>query len=186
MKLMRWMASIVVLGLVAIGPPPADAQGRVNILCSPDPAWCEAVKQSFGKATGIQTEFVRLSSGAALARLRAEKDAPAFDVWFGGSGDSPVGGAGRGADGVLQAEGVGRAPAAADEGGGRALHPALHGTPRARRSTRSSSRRRTCRFRRRGRTSAIRSTRGSIAMPNPNTSGTGYLLMTTLVQTLRR
>jgi len=68
MKLMRWMASIVVLGLVAIGPPPAAAQGRVNILCSPDPAWCEAVKQSFGQATGIQTEFVRLSSGAALAR----------------------------------------------------------------------------------------------------------------------
>jgi hypothetical protein len=31
---------------------------------------------------------VRLSSGAALARLRAEKAAPTFDVWFAGSGDS--------------------------------------------------------------------------------------------------
>ena len=97
MKTIRSMAGIVVLGLLAIGPLPAAAQGRVNILCSPDPAWCEAVKQSFGKATGIQTEFVRLSSGAALARLRAEKDAPVFDVWFGGSGDSQW---------VAQAEGL--------------------------------------------------------------------------------
>ena len=88
MKRILRMAVIVVLGLLAVGPLPAAAQGRVNILCSPDPAWCEAVKQSFSKATGIQTEFVRLSSGAALARLRAEKDAPVFDVWFGGSGDS--------------------------------------------------------------------------------------------------
>ena len=82
------VVGVLVFGLFAMWPLSAGAQGRVNILCSPDPAWCEAVKQSFGKATGIQTEFVRLSSGAALARLRAEKDAPTFDVWFGGSGDS--------------------------------------------------------------------------------------------------
>ena len=97
MKHVLRMLGIVMLGVSVLGPPPASAQGRVNILCSPDPAWCEAVKASFGKATGIQTEFVRLSSGAALARLRAEKDAPTFDVWFGGSGDSQW---------VAQAEGL--------------------------------------------------------------------------------
>ena len=79
--------TVLILGFV-LSTGPAHGQGRVNILCSPDPAWCEAAKQSFSKATGIQTEFVRLSSGAALARLRAEKDAPVFDVWFAGSGDA--------------------------------------------------------------------------------------------------
>ena len=80
--------AIVVVGLLGSLGSSAAAQDRVNILCSPDPAWCEAVKREFTKATGIQTEFLGLSSGAGLARLRAEKDNPAFDVWFGGSGDS--------------------------------------------------------------------------------------------------
>ena len=64
------MIGILVLGLGGMWPAPAGAQARVNVLCSPDPAWCEALKREFSKATGIQTEFVRLSSGAGLARLQ--------------------------------------------------------------------------------------------------------------------
>src|SRR5574342_251644 len=79
-----WVATV--LGVLSALPAWAG-ENMVTILCSPDPAWCEAVKREFGK-TGVQTEFVRLSSGAALARLRAEKANPTFDVWFGGSGDS--------------------------------------------------------------------------------------------------
>ncbi len=79
------VAAVALLGIAA----PASAQ-KVTVLCSPNPAWCDAIKAEFGKATGIQLDFIRLSSGEALARLRAEKGRPSFDVWFGGTGDPHV------------------------------------------------------------------------------------------------
>ena len=81
------LALLAILLATLCALPAWAGENKVTILCSPDPAWCEAVKREFSKATGIQTEFVRLSSGAGLARLRAEKANPTFDVWFGGSGD---------------------------------------------------------------------------------------------------
>jgi len=72
-------ASILLLGN-------AQAQ-RVNLLCSPDLAWCEALGPAFKAATGIDLEFQRLSSNDGLARLRAEAANPIFDAWFGGTGD---------------------------------------------------------------------------------------------------
>lgn len=70
---------VVLLGL-------ASAQS-VSLLCSPDLAWCEQLGPAFKAATGQDLEFVRLSSSEALARLRAEAANPTFDVWFGGTGD---------------------------------------------------------------------------------------------------
>ena len=48
----------------------AGAQ-RVNLLCSPDLAWCEALGPAFEEATGYGLDFIRLSSQDALARIRA-------------------------------------------------------------------------------------------------------------------
>ncbi|AVQ29297.1 MULTISPECIES: ABC transporter substrate-binding protein [Fusobacterium] len=48
-----------------------------------------AVKE-FEKETGIKTEFVRMSSGETLARIRAEKDNMTASVWFGGPIDAFV------------------------------------------------------------------------------------------------
>jgi iron(III) transport system substrate-binding protein len=78
--------SFLVLALFLMLAGGAQAQ-RVNVLCSPDLAWCEALGPAFKQATGMDLEFVRLSSSEALARLRAEAANPVFDVWFGGTGD---------------------------------------------------------------------------------------------------
>ncbi|BDU51635.1 ABC transporter substrate-binding protein [Haliovirga abyssi] len=43
----------------------------------------KATKQ-FEKETGIKTNMVRMSGGEILARIRAEKENPIADVWFGG------------------------------------------------------------------------------------------------------
>lgn len=69
-----------------LGAGGAQAQ-TVNVLCSPDLAWCEALGPAFEAATDFDLEFVRLSSSEALARIRAEAANPSFDVWFGGTGD---------------------------------------------------------------------------------------------------
>lgn len=173
---------LLLVGLLVLCAPPAAAgENKVVILCSPDPAWCEAVKREFSKATGIQTEFVRLSSGAALARLRAEKTNPTFDVWFGGSGDSQW---------VAQAEGLAEffrpkawgdlrpQLARAVDGHYIPLYTGIHGFGVNEKILKEKN-------------LPVPETwkelgdpryKGLIAMPNPNTSGTGYVMMTTIVQ----
>ncbi len=44
----------------------------------------------FEKDTGIKIQYVRLSAGELLARIRAEKNNPQATVWFGGSYDNFV------------------------------------------------------------------------------------------------
>lgn len=48
-----------------------------------------AVKE-FEKATGVKTNFVRMSSGETLARINAEKDNMTASVWFGGPVDAYI------------------------------------------------------------------------------------------------
>ncbi len=83
----RLFALGLVVLLTGLGVVHAAPAGRVVVLCSPNVEWCDLLKAAFPRATGIQLDFVRLSSGEALARLRAEKANPVFDVWFGGTGD---------------------------------------------------------------------------------------------------
>jgi iron(III) transport system substrate-binding protein len=86
----RALTILVAAALALVAASPVAAQQKVTVLCSPNPAWCDAIKAEFPKATGVQLDFIRLSSGEALARLRAEKGRPSFDAWFGGTGDPHV------------------------------------------------------------------------------------------------
>jgi iron(III) transport system substrate-binding protein len=81
---MKRLALVLIAAVLFLGQ--AQTQ-RVNLLCSPDLAWCEALGPAFKAATGIDLEFQRLSSNDGLARLRAEAANPIFDAWFGGTGD---------------------------------------------------------------------------------------------------
>src|SRR5574341_1562567 len=176
-----WVVLVVMLLAVLSVLPARAGENKVTILCSPDPAWCEAVKREFSKATGIQTEFVRLSSGAALARLRAEKANPTFDVWFGGSGDSQW---------VAEAEGLAeflRPKAWGDlrpqltravDGHYVPLYTGLHGFAVNEKLLREKSLPVPETWKELGDPKY----RGLIAMPNPNTSGTGYVMMATILQ----
>ncbi len=88
---MRQVLAVVVgLVLATLSGASAAPAGRVAILCSPNPAWCDAIKVEFAKATGITVDVVRASAGESLARLRAERQNPTFDVWFGGTGDPHI------------------------------------------------------------------------------------------------
>jgi iron(III) transport system substrate-binding protein len=46
--------------------------------------WARPMFQEFERATGIHVNFIRFSSGEALARVIAEKNNPRVDVLFGG------------------------------------------------------------------------------------------------------
>ena len=83
------LAVIVLISpLAACGAVPEKASTEVNVLCTPQEEWCQGMKQEFEKKTGITVNYVRMSSGEALARLQAEKANPQFDIWWGGPIDS--------------------------------------------------------------------------------------------------
>lgn len=48
----------------------------------------DLVADEFQKATGIRVDFLPMSSGEVITRLRAEKANPQSDVWFGGGSDA--------------------------------------------------------------------------------------------------
>jgi len=48
----------------------------------------ERIAEAFEEATGIKIEFLTMSSGEVLTRLRAEKTNPQTDVWLGGGSDA--------------------------------------------------------------------------------------------------
>ncbi|HQU47915.1 MAG TPA: ABC transporter substrate-binding protein [Casimicrobiaceae bacterium] len=62
----------------------AYAQGTVNVYSIWPENWARPMFEEFEKATGIKVNFVRFSSGEALARVTAEKGNPRIDVLFGG------------------------------------------------------------------------------------------------------
>src|SRR3990170_65437 len=145
----RVLGLLLVLLLASLGVVSAAPAGRVNVLCSPNLVWCDAIKVEFPKATGIQLDYVRLSSGEAFARMRAEAANPSFDVWFAGTGDPHL--------------------EAVELGITEFYRPKSWNDLRPE-------------FREAVGGKYIPLYKGLIAMPNPNTSGTGYTMLATIVQ----
>ena len=93
------MLSAMAFSACVAPPPPAApaaesgaemaASTELNVLCTPQVQWCEGMKAEFEAANpDITVNFVRMSSGESLTRLRNERDNPQFDIWWGGPVDS--------------------------------------------------------------------------------------------------
>lgn len=65
----------------------AAAAAEVNLICSADVVICERLVSEFEASHDIDVNMVRLSSGEAYAKIRAEGRNPQTDVWWGGTGD---------------------------------------------------------------------------------------------------
>src|SRR5690606_34362468 len=65
----------------------AQAEGNLNLICSADVVICEQMQGDFQKKTGISVNMVRLSSGETYAKIRAEARNPKTDIWWAGTGD---------------------------------------------------------------------------------------------------
>ena len=59
----------------------------LTLYCAADEAWCQQIKTTFEEKTGITVDMTRKSSGETYAQLRAEAGNPKGDVWWGGTGD---------------------------------------------------------------------------------------------------
>ena len=103
MKRVKWSVlflAVTLCALLAAGcgggdKKPADtkaatpaANQTINVYTIWPEKYSSAVFTAFTKDTGIKVNFLRFSSGEALARIVAEKDNPQVDVLFGGPADT--------------------------------------------------------------------------------------------------
>ncbi|MEN9063315.1 extracellular solute-binding protein [Ponticoccus litoralis] len=64
------------------------AAEELNLICSADVVICEKLVTEFEAShSDIDVNMVRLSSGEAYAKVRAEARNPQTDLWWGGTGD---------------------------------------------------------------------------------------------------
>ena len=76
----------IALGVGALAAP-ALAKDKLTYYCSAQEEWCQLMARSFEEATGIDVDMTRKSSGETYAQVRAEASNPKGDVWWGGTGD---------------------------------------------------------------------------------------------------
>jgi iron(III) transport system substrate-binding protein len=73
---------------LAIFARTATAQAdNLTLYCSVDEAWCQMVARAFEEQTGIKVAMTRKSSGETFAQVKAEAANPKGDIWWGGTGD---------------------------------------------------------------------------------------------------
>lgn len=87
---MKTTSAFTLLALAAgtaLGTGAAQAAGDLNLICSADVVICEQMKGDFEKAHDIKVNMVRLSSGETYAKIRAEARNPKTDIWWAGTGD---------------------------------------------------------------------------------------------------
>ena len=75
------------MALLLLFPDEAAAQGSLNVYCSVQAEWCQAIATEFQRQTGVKVAITQKGSGESLAQITAEAANPKGDVWFGGTGD---------------------------------------------------------------------------------------------------
>ena len=82
--LRRSAAILIGLGVMSA----AHAAGKLNVLCSADLEWCQLMKARFEKESGVEVSMIRKSAGESFAQIQAQAKNPQVDVWWAGSGDA--------------------------------------------------------------------------------------------------
>ena len=78
-------ATVLATGFAAEG---LRAQsGELVLYCSADEAMCRVLSEAFQRETGTNVLMTRRSSGETYAQVKAEEGQPRGDVWWGGTGD---------------------------------------------------------------------------------------------------
>lgn len=67
--------------------PAASAQRSLVVTCSHDADACELAAKTYERETGVSVAITRKPTGEAYAQMRAERENPRSDVWYGGTID---------------------------------------------------------------------------------------------------
>lgn len=82
----RWAFAIMAMALCIVPAAKSLAAEQLNVIAAYNAK--DDIFDQFSKDTGIKVNFLDMSSGEVLARMRAEKGRPLADIWFGGGVDA--------------------------------------------------------------------------------------------------
>lgn len=86
-KWSNWIWMLLIAGLLAAAPLSAQT---LNMLMSFNEDEGIIYVNAFEEDTGVNVDFVRLSSGSALAKVQAESANPQVSIWYGGTNSSHI------------------------------------------------------------------------------------------------
>src|SRR5689334_7515307 len=86
MRFSSWLRGLLPAVLFVL-PLAAAAQGELVVYCTVQEEWCRPMVAAFEKTTGIKVLMTRKSSGEFYAQIKAEAANPRGDIWWGGTGD---------------------------------------------------------------------------------------------------
>jgi len=86
LRIKRTLAALGGAAALAVSLPVA---AQLNLYCSsPNTAWCQGMAVGFEKATGVKVAVVQKATGEMLAQVKAERANAKGDVWWAGPADS--------------------------------------------------------------------------------------------------
>ena len=87
MKRHSMIAAAALFGALLAPLHAAAAEGELVVYCTVQEEWCRPMVAAFEKTTGIKVSMTRKSSGEFYAQIKAEAANPRGDIWWGGTGD---------------------------------------------------------------------------------------------------
>lgn len=75
----------LLLGLSLFSANPAQAAGKLTVYCTVQNAVCENMTKKFAEKYQVETQFVHGGTGTILGKIKAEKENPQADIWYGGT-----------------------------------------------------------------------------------------------------
>ena len=86
MRMSAFLRALLPALLLAV-PLAAAAQGELVVYCTVQEEWCRPMVAAFEKKFGIKVLMTRKSAGEFYAQIKAESANPRGDIWWGGTGD---------------------------------------------------------------------------------------------------
>ncbi len=63
----------------------AQAEGKLTVYCGVQNKVCEDLTKRFSQKYNVETQFIHGGTGTILGKLKAEKENPQADIWYGGT-----------------------------------------------------------------------------------------------------
>jgi iron(III) transport system substrate-binding protein len=87
MSASRLLPGVGLAVLLLISTEPARAQGNLNMLCSAQIEWCQAMANTFQRESGIKVTMTQKGSAEVFVQIKSEAANPKNDIWWSGTGD---------------------------------------------------------------------------------------------------
>lgn len=178
----RYFLSLVAAAACGLGAA-AQAQS-LNVVCSVQAEQCSLVQTVFSRSTGIKVNMVHKASGEAMAQLNAEKANPKTDIWYGGTGDPHLQAAELGLTEVYKSPSLSQlhpwAQQQAQQSGFKTV--GIYSGPLGISYNTETMAKKKMQPPKCWAELIDPKWKGELQMPNPNTSGTAYVMLATLVQ----